>query len=180
MLRLASQLISVPIGSLHAGYRVGTTAKPIINPSKLQVEAYYCEGPQIDTNSALLTKDIREFTPNGILIDHQEEISHVDELVRLQELIKINFELVDKKVTTEHGRSSLGKVTDYIVDDRDFRIQKLHVQRPIWRALANPQLVIGRNQIVKVTDDRVVVKDGVTKLTETKEAPVVNPDPKPL
>ena len=178
MLRIASSFVNVPIASLHAGFRIGRLQRPIINPNRLNIEAFICEGERLDVNACLLAKDVREVAADGVLIDHQEDIVPLADLIRLQDIVKINFQLIDKKVYTEsNSKLSIGKVSDFVIDDRDFLIMKLYVKRPAWRAIASNQLVVARNQIVKVTDSRVVVKDAVVKVSDERKVPSPQPIP---
>ena len=75
--------------------------------------------------------------------------------------------------------AKLGKVVDFTVDVLDFRIMQLVVKRPILKALLDSELVIGRSEIIEVTDTKIIVKNEVSKTnkkTETEFIPnFINP-----
>ena len=45
-------------------------------------------------------------------------------------------------------------------------IQQMTVQRPILKAFVDPELLIGRSEVVSVDDDKVVVRDEEAKIKE--------------
>lgn len=158
MLVLSERLVGVPIMSLHSGSEVGTTARAVIDPGRLTIPAFYCEGPTIDFSPAILhTSDIREIGSIGIIVDSSDDIMPPDDLVRLQPILDLHFTLEEKTVVEENGRK-LGKVVDYIVDTESFYILKLHVKPSLWQSFSIAELIIDRSQIKNITDDKIIVK----------------------
>lgn len=163
MLVLSEHLIGVPIMSLHTGTELGKTARPIIDPSQLHIQAFYCEGPQINFEPALLhTSDVRELSNIGIIVDSADDIMPPDDLVRLQPLMDLNFRLEDKLVVEENGRK-LGRVVNYIVESESFYILKLHIKPGFFQSFMVTELIIDRHQIINITDDKIVVKQATVK-----------------
>lgn len=171
MLKLASSLFGGRILSVHAGGTIGRLGAPIIQPRNLTITGFYVERPNTETNDILLAQDIREFNRQGCVIDHEEEIATASELHRHQELLKTNFQLLEKTVQTE-SKKKLGRVEDYVININGFVIQKIHVKRPAWRSLTSSALIVNRTQIVEVTDQRIIVKDAVVEQRQTAAAPV--------
>jgi len=162
MLILGSNLINVPIMSLQSGGELGVIEKEIIDPRKLQVIAYYAKGPRIQSPSVLYSSDIREVGPLGAIVDGADSIMELDDdLVRLKEVLDINFELNGKQVIDEF-KKKLGKVSDYTLESDGFYIQKIHVAQSMIKNIASTNLIIHRTQIVELTDDHIVVKSGAT------------------
>lgn len=176
MLRLNNQLNNLKLISIHASQIIGTINEPLINPHKLTIVGFYCNIARTPGEMILLVDDIREYSPKGIIINHEEEITPPEDLHRLQEIIDISFKLIGKKVVTE-SKKKLGSATEYTFDDQTFAITKLHVSRPAWRSFSEATLIIGRRQIVSVDDKKITVKDGVVK--EKAAAPVPAADLEP-
>ncbi|PLS80595.1 hypothetical protein CYG49_04995 [Candidatus Saccharibacteria bacterium] len=158
MLLLSERLRQIPILSLQTGSPLAHTASPIIDPRRLNIVAFYCEGPLLDENPSVLhTADIREYSDIGIIVNGNEDLMPPDDLVRLQEIIDFKFELIGIRVIDDH-KTKLGKVIDYVVDAQSFMIQKITVKPPLIRSIKESELVIDRHQIVEITDECIVVK----------------------
>lgn len=158
MLKLSGSLVNQQIVSLRTGGIIARTEAAIINPHNLKIEGFYCIDSRSRHRLVLLTQDIRDIIPAGIVVDDYDVLSEPDELIRLQSVLEIGYELVGKPVQTSKKRK-LGKVNDYAVDDQAFFVQKLYVERSLLKSLSSDQLVIDRAEIVEVTDRRVIIKE---------------------
>lgn len=158
MLKLTNSLLNQSVISLRSGGAVAQVDSAIVNPDNLKIEGFYC----IDTRSRelliLLVQDIRDIVARGIVIDDHNVLVTAEELVRLKQVLELQFELIGKPVQTVK-KQRLGKVNDYAVDDNSFYIQKLYVERSLLKSLSNGQLSIDRTEIVEVTDKRVIIKE---------------------
>jgi uncharacterized protein YrrD len=97
-------------------------------------------------------------TDNKIFINDFEVLSEANELIRLKELIDLNFIIVGKMVVTK-SKQKLGKVKEFSVENTSLFIQKLYIAQPIYKNIYGGQLIIDRNQIVEVTNTQIIVKD---------------------
>lgn len=158
MLLLQDSLINKEIISIHAGNTIALTVSPLINPNNLQIFAIYVNNKLTNKLEILLTKDIREFSLKGIIINHYSDLSEAADLVKFQDLINLNFFLINKPVVTISGQK-LGKVNDFAFDNLSYKIQKLYISKSILKSLNNMNLSIDRNQITEVTDRKIIVKD---------------------
>lgn len=129
----------------------------IIDPRRLSIVAFYCEGPLIDFSPAILhTSDIREFSSIGLIVDSADNIMPPDDLVRLREVLNYNFEL-EGKLVVEEGGHKLGKVGGYTIDSDSFYIVKLHVRPTLLQSLGRAELLVDRTQIREINDKHIVV-----------------------
>ena len=166
MLINGSKLKNYPVLSLHIGGRTARTTEPIIDPRKLQIVAFYVDGPLVnrdETGNILETKMIREFSNLGMVIDSMDDFTEEGEVVKLDEVLNLNFKLEGMKVVTKK-KTKLGKVIDYTVDPNDYMILQLIVQRPPMKAFLDPELVISRKEIVEITDEKIIIKDEEKKI----------------
>lgn len=171
MLIYDSKLKGNQILSLHLGAPIGRVTQAIVDPNVLEIIAFRIEGPTINasTGDILPVKSVREYSQMGMIIDSVDDLVNETEIVRIQEILKLNFALVGLRVITRK-KSKLGKVTDFTVDPEAWQVQQLIVQRPMIKSLIDPQLTIARSEVVNVDDYTVTVKDEERKIKETAQA----------
>jgi hypothetical protein len=164
MLKLSSSLQNLKIVSIRTGGSVGLAQRPIINPHNLKIVGWWCRTPRRPEPQVLLIDDIRETDGDGLAINDEEEITPADDLVRLKDILDINYDLIGKPVKTK--RTKLGKVGDFSYNDGMF-VQKLYVERPMVKVFSmEDTLIIDRKQILEVTDHYILVRDAEVKVTE--------------
>lgn len=180
MLVYSSRLIGTTVFSIQVGGPIGQIASLIIDPDDLRVIAFVLEGPSVDRRANILdVRSIREYSNYGIIIDSVDELVEPTEVIRISEVINLNFSLTGLKVETKTG-SNLGKVIDYTLTSEDFMTQQLIVKRPAIKSFIDPELTISRQEIVEVTDYKIIVKNNEKtikkKATEEEFIPnYVNP-----
>lgn len=173
MLQLSTALLKQPVLSLRTGGQVGTTIAPIINPNNLKIEGFYCEDRFKKNKTAiLLNQDVRDVIPQGLVVNDHDALSDPAELVRLKTILDLGFELIGKSVVTV-SKEKLGRVVDFAADSKTLYIQKLYVARSILKSLNTGQLSVDRNNIVEITNKKIVIQE---ILRPTKSAaPVTAP-----
>lgn len=162
MLRLSNQITDLPVLSLRTGGEIAKAGEPIINPNNLKIEGWFCTDKFSKEQLVLLPQDVRDFVPQGIAVNDHDVLTNPEELIRLQKILELEFELLGKQVITNHKRR-LGKVADYAVDADSLVIQKLYVARPMYRSLSEGQLTIDRSQIIEINNRRILVRDADVK-----------------
>lgn len=165
MLLLSSKLKDQSILSLRTGGQVAVAQKPIINPNNMQVVGFYCLDHFSDAELILMTQDIREHIRQGFVVNDHEVLAIPEDLVRLKEVLSIEFDPIGKTVITENQRK-LGKVTDFAVDSDSLYVKKLYVAPRLLKSLTGSQLSIDRDQILEVTDKNIIVKEATSKVTD--------------
>ena len=176
MLVYNSRLIGTSVLSVQASGPIGRIISSIIDPDNLQIIAFRLEGPGVDRRQNILdTRSIREYSKYGIVIDTADELMADDEVVRISEVLELNFNLIGLKVETKKG-SNLGKVIDFTLTPDDFVTQQLIVKRPAIKSFIDPELTIPRQEIIEVTDYKIIVKneEKVIKKLAAKEEFVPN------
>lgn len=175
MLLQKDRLVQVPIVSLQTGVQIAEISSLIIDPRELKVVGFYCSGPRLDINPAiLLVGDIREIGGLGVIVDSADVLMSPSDLVRLSEVLAYNFTLEDKHVLDDAGHK-LGKVTGYTLDSNSLYIIKLQVHPSVWRAFGTAELLIDRTQIIRVTDHEVIVKSTRKPQTQPTAPLLENP-----
>jgi len=170
MFQLSKSFINRPLLSLRTGSPIGIAVRPIINPSNLKIEGWYVEEHHNKDPMILLAKDLRDIIVRGLIVDDSDVLARPNELLRLQDVLKIDFQPIGKAVISNHRRH-IGKVGDYAVEMDSLFIQKLYVEQSLFRSLSDGQLSIDRSQIVEISPKRIVV----TEPDEKVSAPAAMP-----
>jgi uncharacterized protein YrrD len=158
MLKLNGALVNQPVMSLRTGTAIATAVAPIFNPNNLKIEGFYCQSDLSKGKLILLSQEIRDIIPQGLVVNDHEALTEPDELVRLKEILDINFQLIGKPVITVN-KEKLGKVADYAADSQSLYVQKLYVARSLLKSLSTGQLSIDRNHIVEITSRKIIVQE---------------------
>jgi len=178
MLLLSKSITDQPIMSLRSGGRVATAHQPIFNPDNLKIVGFHATDNVSGEHLVLLTQDIREHIDKGFVVDDIDTLAEPEDLVRLKDILEINFSLIGKTVTTEK-KKKIGKVSDYAVDSTSYYVQKIYVGQSLMRNFAQGELSVDRKQIVEVTDEKIIIKDP-QQLTKAKaKKPRREPHPRP-
>lgn len=160
-----SRYLHTPIMSLQTGAELAKTTRPLINPENLHIIAYEVEGKSLRTNPSLLrTVDIRENSRLGFIIDDSDELVEPGDIISLDALRKLQFDLIGMHVIDEDGRK-LGIVEDYIIDNEAFVVMQLQIRFPIMQRINNTSNLIARTQIVEINDKHIVVASGKEKIS---------------
>lgn len=170
MLLLSTSLLNQPVLSLRTGGEIAITREFIINPNNLKVEGFYCDDRFDKSRLILLNQDIRDFIKQGFVVDDHEVLVKPEELVRLQDILKLQFSLNGKSVVTV-SKQRLGKVTDFAVDDATLYVQKVYVGQSLLKSLGGGTLSVDRSQITEITDRKIVILDPLKGVQATASMP---------
>ncbi len=158
MLQLSGQILNKPVLSLRTGGPVAWIVAPIINPSKLSIEGFYVQDSVDKKELVLVCQDIREVSRQGLIVNDHDVLAQPDDLVRLKQLLEMNFELIDKRIETT-SKQHVGKVSDYAVETSSMQVQKVYASRSFWKNLTGGALSIDRSQIVEITNRRIIINE---------------------
>lgn len=159
MLLPGSRLLDAPVMGLQTGGELARTARAVIDPRTLGVVAYELEGPLLNTTPSLLRiADVREFSDIGLIVDSSDEFVVPEDIIKLDETYKMQFEPIGMTVVDEKHRK-LGKIEEYTLETGNFIIQQLDVKRPLFKSLNDTSLLVHRSQITKITDTEIVIQD---------------------
>lgn len=171
MLRFAEDIVSSQVVNLSTGRAVATVSDLLIDPDNLKVAALICYVRSQNAERYLMAQDIHDFSGMSIAVQNDDALSDSQDIVRLQELMKINYKIVGKKVTTDAGRT-IGVVSQYVVDDKSLVVEKIYVRPSLIKLLQSSDRVISRTIIVEVTDKEIIVKDTLAKASAKNKLPV--------
>ena len=157
MLIEGSKLLKYPILSLHTASRIAEVKGLVIDPNFLKVVAFEISAASSRQSLFLEASSVREFSKMGMIVDSDEEFVEKDDVIKLKETIDLGFSLDNMKVISKK-KAMLGRIEDFTINTEDFQIMQLIVKRPIYKALIDPELVIGRSDIYEINDSEIIVK----------------------
>jgi sporulation protein YlmC with PRC-barrel domain len=170
MLQLSASLLNnKSVLSLRTGSAIATIIGPIINPDNLKVEGFYCEDRFNKKQLVLLYQDIRDILPKGFVVNDHDVLAEAEDLVRLEKVMQINFQLIGKQVVTV-DKQKVGKVSDYATETTTMTIQKIYVAQSILKSLTGGSLSIDRNQVNEITPKKIIINELTKKGRATAAA----------
>lgn len=144
--------------SLRTGSAIASIVGPIINPNNLKIEGFYCQDRFNKQLLVLLYQDIRDLLPQGYVVNDHDVLVEPGELVRLKEVLDLDFELIGKQVVTT-SKQRIGKVSDYATETETMLIQKIYVAQSLMKSLTGGSLSVDRSQVNEVTPKRLIIND---------------------
>jgi len=159
MLVIGSNMTGFPVLSIHLGGEVAFAQRAIVDPETLQIIAFELGGDVIsdpEVGNYLMIDDIREYSSEGFIVDSTDVFVEKEDVIRLNEVLELGFNLIGLKVVTKEDRK-LGKVEDFTIDTNSFMIYQLIVRRPMLQSFSDPQLTINRSQITEIDDYKVTI-----------------------
>ena len=157
MLIEGSKLLNYPILGLHTASRIAEVKALVVDPNFLKIVAFEISAVSSKQRLFLDVTSVREFSKMGMIVDSDEEFIEQDDVIKLKEAIELGFTLENMKVVTKK-KTMLGRVEDFMVTTDGFQIMQLIIKRPIYKALIDPELVIGRSEIHEINDNEIIVK----------------------
>lgn len=164
-----SVIKNMPIGSVRSSGRIGVVTDLVINPNNLHIDAFKCRIAR-GKEQLLSPIDIRDLSPMGIVINDHENLLDIEDSVRLEPILKINFDLINK--TALEGKKRIGKVEGFAINSDNLFIQKIYIRPGLIARVNNDQLTYDRSMVKEVTDSKVIfnssntVKDRVANSVE--------------
>lgn len=158
MLRLSESILNQPVMSLRTGQQVAMARQPIINPNNLKIEGFYCNDRFTKDELVLLYQDIRDIIPQGFVIDDHDVLTPADELVRLKDIMQLNFTLIGKPVVTVN-KERVGKVSDFATEMETMYVQKIYVSQSLLKSFSGGNLGVDRSQINEITDRKIIINE---------------------
>lgn len=178
MLLMGQQLIDKPVMSLRTGQPIGTVTDIIVNPNNLKIEGWYVDDSDSKRRAILLSQDVRDIIEVGFVVNDHEALSDTSELVRLESVLRIGFDVIGKTVVIEN-KKRLGKVNDYAFEKETSFIQKLYVGQSIVKSFSGGNAIVDRSQIIEINNKKIIVQDatvpGKIEMVSQAAQPAITP-----
>lgn len=175
MLLLTKSILNQPVMSLRTGGQVALSEKAIIDPNTLKIEGFYCaDSIEKKKKLILVYRDIRDVLPAGLVIDDHSVLTEPGELIRMKDILQLDFELIGKTVVTTN-KKKIGKVNDYAVEPKSMMIKKIYVGQSFIKNFTGGSLSVDRNQIVEINNRNIIIKEPLQPVKSSqRSSPVFN------
>lgn len=141
-----AELREQPVASIEGTRRVGTVGDPIFNPESGTLLGCWVKTGWL-SQRVLPWAAVREIEAHGVVIAGPDELVHPQEVVRIENALKLHAPILGQRVVDESG-VRLGSVQDVTIDSGAAMLVKLHTRNQD----------IPRGRIVEVRRDAVVVE----------------------
>lgn len=169
MLKLNSTLKNIQVMSLRTGGSVGLTTDMIINPNNLRIEGWHVQDSFGSKKLILVRTEVRDFSPQGVIINDHEVLAEANELVRLKPILNLGFQLIGKQVVSQSGKK-YGKVSDFAVETESLFVKKIYTSQSILKNFTGGSISIDRTQIVEITKNQLIIEDATENASEAAVA----------
>lgn len=173
MLLPLNTIIGTEVLSLHSGRSIAKIKKIIIDPYNLEVFAFKISG-YLSDSEYLLANDIREISSIGFLIDSTDELVTYTDVIRLQKIIELDFELINLPVFDKKN-NHLGKISSFSILAGPLLIMQLVIKRPFLKSFVDSDLIINRHQIIEMTQEKIIIESELANLKK-RNRESINPN----
>ncbi len=154
----ARKLIGLPVAAIDSGSKIGVVSKVVVEPQNGNLLGFMVKsGGLFSESKALATIDVFEWDPNGLVTRTIDNLVPPAEIVRLNEILKINFDLLDLKAKTEAGKN-LGQVENFLVDSATGTVVKYYL-----KDLISGKRVLSSDKVIKI-DKAIIFSDEVGEI----------------
>ena len=154
----AKKLIGLPVAAFDTQSKIGVIRELIVDPENghlmgflVQVKGFF------STGKVLSEVDIREWDPNGIVTEKEENLVKREEIVRINNILKKNINLLEMSAKTESGKG-LGNVENLLIDTDTSTITKYYL-----KDLLGKSRIFTSEKVVKI-DKQIIFTDDVAEI----------------
>jgi len=167
MQKFFSKISNLPVISFQAEGRVAVCKEVLFDTKELVVSLLLVQSSSLfkKVKHYIVWNDILEIS-NGIYIQDVDSLTDESELLRHKDVIERRIVIVKMSVQTESGQK-FGSVYDYTIDMETGTLIRIYVDGGGF--FTAKKLIIGRNQIVELRENTIVVEDSVLKEMESEK-----------
>jgi sporulation protein YlmC with PRC-barrel domain len=133
--------------------------------------ALRCESTRDKAPLLLMSRDIRQFAADCVIIDDEDELTNPEDIVRLKAMLEASYDPLSKSVVSDTGRK-LGIVEDYTLNLETNRVQQLQVRQSLLKAWLGTSLMVDRSQIIDIAPRQIIVRDATVKASAMQSEPI--------
>lgn len=151
----ATKLIGTAVAAVDSQSRIGEIREIFIDPNNGKIMGFLVKmDGLLGPTRALSFMDIKDWDPNGIVTETEENLVEPSEIVRIKKLIEKNIILLGMKAETESGKS-LGKVENFLIDTQTETVVKYYLNDLILG-----QKIIPADKVIQI-DHKIIFADEV-------------------
>jgi uncharacterized protein YrrD len=156
MLIEASKLIKLPVAAEDALSKVGQISQIMVDPENGRFLGFLVSTGFLKDKLALGVNDISYWDPAGIITEHETNLVKPSEIVRINNLLEREFDLMGLPAKTETGKQ-LGDVNDFLLDTETQVVIKYYLKDLLDQSRVMPaEKVVSIDKEIIFTDDQAV------------------------
>ncbi len=161
-----TKLIGLPIFELRDQARLGIVADILLDQNGQKIIGFILENPifSFQPPKIVLSIDIIETLKEALIVKDDDAVVPLSEALPAQELFKKKYFGIAQKVFSETGKY-LGRVTDYIIENKTLFITKYYVQS------MTREVIIPSGDIIDFNGKKITVRDKTTAIGLEQELP---------
>lgn len=155
----ATQVIGLPIYTVHSGSDIGAVKDVVYDPQTNRVEAFVLEeGGWFSDTKVILMNDVHSIGEDAVLVQREELIKQANEIKqKVANIAKGDNYLTANKILTESG-NDLGHVSDLIFDSTNGNVVEFEVSRGALQDVGTGKKSIHINDIITIGKDVIIVR----------------------
>lgn len=160
----AKKLIGLPVAALDTQSKVGEIHQVLIEPENGHLLGFLVStGEFLGAKKVVSVIDIKEWDPNGLVVNSVEDIISKGEVVRIKEVLRKKIFILGMKAVTDTGKS-LGSVDDILIDTDTESIVKYYLKDLMGSR------ILPQEKVIKIDKEIVFSEDGSEVPTNAAEA----------
>jgi uncharacterized protein YrrD len=160
MLIEAQKIIGLPIASLAEQAKIGEIKVVFVDLETAIVLGFGVRQGYFSKRKVVSLLDVKEWDPNGMVINSEEDLVLPEEIIRIQQIISNNDYLIGKIAETESGKK-LGQVINFLIETETGAVTKFYLEDLLGNARIFPkEKVVRIDKTIVFTDDEGEVKSG--------------------
>jgi len=166
----STSFIGMPIYTLEKGKRIGTVKDVVYDGENSKLIALTLEEPGlISPERRVLAFDkIDSVGRDAIMVESENVLIAGKDYPEEKRLLSQKSSVLGKKVIT-HSGSTLGNISDIVIDEETGKAVSFEVSGGITRDIGSGRNYVAASEVIKVGEDAVIVPDNVEVLFAEQE-----------
>lgn len=174
MVRFTTDIIGAQILLFQEHATLGPIKRLIFSPETGEVLGLVVYDPIQKKEAILQPASIKKLAGDIIIADGYDALSAASDLIRVEEALRVDPQIVKERVYTESGQF-LGKVVGATIETISWKLNRLYVNPPLGLGLLAKELLIPAKKIVKIEKKQIIVTDDYARIKGTKAVSVPTP-----
>lgn len=149
--------------------RIGKISDLIFDISSAKLLGFFVSQYNSKDIKVVSISDVKGFGNGLVMVNDMNSLSDVDDIVKIKNAVIDNPEIIGSRVETESGQK-LGKVANATINLTDYYLEKLYVDPGLSIKFLTNQLIITRNNIIKIKKKTIIVSDEYLRIKSANVA----------
>ncbi len=164
----ATKLIGLPVAASDTQSKIGEIRQIVIDPENGRLLGFVVSKNELfHPKKVLSVIDIKDWDPNGVVVDSIDNLIDSTEILRINELLAKRINFLNMKAETQSGKS-LGEVEDILIDTGAQVVVKYYL-----RDVLGSSRIFPSEKVVKIEKKTIYFTDDNAEMPQDAAAGVV-------